>query len=145
MKKLLLLVFVVMVLLVGCSKKEDVYYSDDFVNTVYYVHGMSDYHYPGDEMYIYVFEYDGEKEFPQTTLKKFGREKHEFHSDARVHLYFYKNSVPNSTAYDELGKKSELSKEEMRKFIDVINSEDRFKYSQFFEPDGRESFKENRD
>ncbi len=145
MKRFLLLVIAVMILLAGCSKEEDVYYSDENLETPFYVHGISDHHYGGDETCIYLIEFDKEMDFPQTALKKFGRTKKEFNKEKRVHLYYYPNSLPNSQRYSELGKKSELTKEEMRKFIDIILEEDRYLYSQIFETEGRESFKTNRE
>ncbi|MDP8232104.1 MAG: hypothetical protein P9L91_05480 [Candidatus Zophobacter franzmannii] len=145
MKKLMILVgLVLLVLLSGCAKKEDVYFYDENIETIYYAEGPSTLQYPDEDVCIYMIVYDTDMDQPQTTLKKLGRKKRDFHPGKRVNLYFFANALPNQEIYKELGEKSKLTNMDMKHFLNLIENEDRYKLALLISSKGKEDFIINR-
>ncbi|MBN2829373.1 MAG: hypothetical protein JXR56_03510 [Candidatus Cloacimonetes bacterium] len=141
MKKALILLGLALLMFMasGC-KKEDVYYSDNNLETIFYVEGQSNSQYPGEDVAIYLVKYDPEMTLPETELKKFGRKKRDYHPGKRVNVYYFANEIPNKERYEELGKKEKLTGMELKHFITLIDQEDRYSLSFQVDSAGKEEF-----
>jgi hypothetical protein len=141
MKKVVILVGLVFLLMITAAcKKENVYYSDDNFETVFYVDGQSNSQYPDEDVCIYLVKYNSDMSLPETELKKFGRTKRDYHPNERVNIYYFDTELPNSERYAELGKKEHLTGVELKHFINLIETEDRYRISFQVSSKGKEDF-----